>query len=800
MNDNVKEYHITLIPHQDKGVIMSLVPMAVRKRLPQRTKEFTADLTKEQIEMLKNTGAIHSIDDIQELESSTIIEEQAISSKTVNYIRRQQTGWPTRSTGYEAPSAAVDDIAAGYYNYNTSDNMPPLGNWGLLRHTSPTKSNSQFGSTRNQGASGTYTAPQFYNVGTDSYTTLDGEGVDLILNVESIIDVADSEFMTDGVTRIEQLQWNTLPLRYPPNDPDGNTAGDLILDDFGQQQLNSGVQTIQYVDDIEYSTGYFLPSTSMNATLETIDIGSDTSLVTVGDTVSIIVHPDDENLLNSLGAINGALLSANFNTSPLGTYDIRTVDTATGLITLSERGQTAIKDLSVYSTTSESIMAIFPNVRFKLVNFNSRVQTANSSTYSPSGVGDHGEAVAYCACSNTYGAGTGAKIYLWPRNQTGEWEGLRNNGWDSFRLFHQNKVANGNTRPTIVIDSIGTSSTSAKEMQTGIFYRNELYTSVAPAGTPEFSVRGYQMFNADRRVTGTAYGHSDTTMAFGDIKVGADHSRGNTPYALPFSDSDKSAFLNLLNADWSASHYYVIGGVKACQEMMQSGVHHISSAGNSLNTIAIKGDPDYNNGVFVKEDSNENVLGDFSPYNRGGFSSPSGSILTASLTPFYYQNSFDGKEVLSDFSTRGSGVDTACAGESIFVKLRLNGLRNLAGTSFASPTLAGFLTLVLQQYPTTTPNQLRRFVRDHAVATDKCYDSGIQPVESSKFGDSAYFNDTFGNRGYSGNIFYLDTNANNWTDPTSLSSAEVTYTPTYQDNQIDFTIDQINSKLDTVTG
>ena len=132
--------------------------------------------------------------------------------------------------------------------------------------------------------------------------------------------------------------------------------------------------------------------------------------------------------------------------------------------------------------------------------------------------------------------------------------------------------------------------------------------------------------------------------------------------------------------------------------------------------------------------------------------------------------------------------------------MKINGFQNLSGTSFASPTLAGFLTMVLQQYPTTTPNQLRRFVRDHAVATDKCYDSGIQPIESSKFGDSAYFSDTFGNRGYSGNIFYLDTNANNWTDPTSLSSAEVTYTPTYQDNQIDFTVDQINSKLDTVIG
>lgn len=797
MNDNVKQYHITLIPNQDKGTIMSLVPMAVRKRLPQRTKEFTAELTKEQVQMLLDTGAIQSIDDIQELEDSVKIEEQAISSKTVNYIRRQQTGWPSRSTGYDKPSEAEDDIAAGYYNYGTSDDMPPLGNWGLLRHTSPTKSNSEFVSNVNQGASGTYTAPQFYNVGTDSYTTLDGEGVDLILNIESVVDLNDPEFMTDGVTRIEQLQWNSLPLRYPPNDPDGNTAGDLILDDFGQQQLNSGVGTIQYVDDIEYSTGY-VTTTDIDDFLDTIDLGSDISLVSVGDTVSVIVHPDDEHLLTTAGYINSTLSSANLTTAPKGSYNIRSINGQH--ITLSEVGSTTRRDLQVYDTNSESIMAVFPDVRFKLVNFNSRVQTPLQSTYSASGVGDHGEAVAYCACGNTYGAGTGAKIYIWPRNQTGEWSGLRENGWDSFRLFHQNKVANGNTRPTIVIDSIGASDASSRELQTGIFYRNELYSSVAPAGAPEFSVRGYQMFNQDRRVTGTPYGHSDTTMAFGSIKVGASYARGNTPYALPFSDSDKAEFMSLLNADWSATNYYVIGGAKACQEMMQSGVHHISSAGNSLNTVAIKGDPDYNNGVFLRQDSNENVLGDFVPYNRGGFLSPSGSILTAALTPFYYQNSFDGKEVLSDFSTRGSGVDTACAGECIFVKLRMNGLRNLAGTSFASPTLAGFLTMVLQQYPTTTPNQLRRFVRDHAVATDKCYDSGIQPIEGSKFGDSAYFSDTFGNRGYSGNIFYLDTNANNWTDPTSLSSAEVTYTPTYQDNQIDFTIDQINNKLDTVEG
>ena len=111
MNDNVKQYHITLIPNQDKGAIMSLVSMAVRKRLPQRTKEFTAELTKEQVQMLLDTGAIQSIDDIQELEDSVKIEEQAISSKTINYIRRQQTGWPSRSTEYDKPSEAEDDIA-----------------------------------------------------------------------------------------------------------------------------------------------------------------------------------------------------------------------------------------------------------------------------------------------------------------------------------------------------------------------------------------------------------------------------------------------------------------------------------------------------------------------------------------------------------------------------------------------------------------------------------------------------------------------------------------------------------------
>ena len=795
MNDDVKMYHITLNPNQDKGAIMSLVPMAVRKRLPQRTKEFTAELTKEQLQTLEDTGAIQSIDDVQEFEAGVSVEEQAILSKPVGYIRRQQTGWPPRSTAYSAPSRATDDISAGYYNYNTSDDMPPLGNWGLLRHTSPTRGNSEFSSTVNQGATGTYTAPQFYNADTDSYTTLDGEGVDLILNIEGIIPTTDPEFMTDGVTRIEQFQWNSLPLRYPPNDPDGNTAGDLILDDFGQQQLNDEVETIQYVDEEEYSSGYFRPSEDIDDVRDRIRVGSDISLFSLGDHVSVMIHPDDEHLMES-GAhiINGMLETANSREKEYTVYRLFPDDQEIELREIYDI--TVGKDLTLY--TNETILARIPDARFRLVSFiGERVTlSADDNEY---GVGSHGEGVTYCACSNTYGAGTGAKMYIWPRNQTGEWGGLRDNGWDSFRLFHQNKVANGNTRPTVVIDSIGANNVSSKSLHTGLYFRDQLYTSVAPGGVPEFNIRGYHMMSESRRATGTEYGHSQKVMAFGAIKVGPTYPRP-LAYDIPMSDTDSYLFEEKLSQDWDVSSYYAIGGAKACLEMMQSGVHHVSAAGNGLNTVAIKGDPDYNNGIFTRQGSNENVLGDFWPYNRNGYLSPSGSILTAALSPFYYQNSFDGKEVLSDFSSRGSGVDTACSGEGIFVDMRVHGLYNLAGTSFASPTLAGFLTLVLQQYPTTTPNQLRRFVRDHAVATDKCYDSGVQPVESSKFGDPAYFNDTFGNRGYSGNIFYLDTNANNWTDPTSLSSAEVTYRPAYQDNRIDFTIDEINNKLDTVIG
>ena len=68
----------------------------------------------------------------------------------------------------------------------------------------------------------------------------------------------------------------------------------------------------------------------------------------------------------------------------------------------------------------------------------------------------------------------------------------------------------------------------------------------------------------------------------------------------------------------------------------------------------------------------------------------------------------------------------------------------------------------------------------------------------SKFGDSAFFNDLSGNRGYSGNIAFLDPDASNWQNPTQLSNDPITSTMATVDNKLNFSIAEINSKLGSV--
>lgn len=760
-----KKYHITIASGATKEELFPLVT-SVHLYLHKRPDSFIANCTEEQVTALLESSLVDALE-LQDKED--ISEEQAYSPRTVPYIRRQRLGSPTRAGLYGHKSAPFGGDAAKtpnlyYYDYNTADDRPPLGNWGLLRHTSPTNNLT----TINTGGSATYTAPSY------SGTALDGTGVDLILMIEGIIDIDDPEFQDSGVTRIQQFQWNSLPLRYA-KDGSGYSAGDLILDGEGQTQYNTDANEVIYADQIEDT--FTFGDAQVNVLANTIDIG--THSLSVGDMLVYFQGTGTEisNLSNDkivyVRSINGNLIT----------------------LKNSENSSLAI-DLGIAGAGGSDYSLVKYTERVQ-VGYNDAATNEDRSEDFPKGIGDHGEAVAYIACSNTYGWATGAKIYIWPRNQqvkpgdVGTFDNVIESAWDSLRLFHQNKVANSDTRPTLVIDSIGARKERGMQLSsvaTGISFRNNVYTEVSPNGAPDVSVMGYHQQDADNASIGGAYGNTNTVHSSGDVNFNIDP---------PLSDAERSTILSRLTSGYS-EHSIYNSKYRPLEEMIDVGVHHVSSAGNYMTSNALPGGIDFNNGQFSNYGYDMDNLGYWDAFNRRNYYMAGDTIGVASLAPYFVSDKFNGKETMSDFSCRGEAVDCCAAGEGIFANLRANGEYAMSGTSFSSPQIAGMSCLVLQQYPTTTPRQLRRFWRDHAVGTTTLYDSGAQPIQGSKYGDGAYFSDHFGNRGYSGKIAYLDVNANNWTNPTTLSNDPITSSVTAVDNKLDFTIAQINSKLSSV--
>ena len=762
-----KKYYIKIASGATKEEVIPLVT-SVHSYFYKRPECFLAQCSEEQVTALLESSLVDTLE-LRDVENE-VSEEQAYSPRTVPYIRRQKLGSPPRAGLYghmSAPFSSDEAYPFGtkYYDYNTADDRPPLGNWGLLRHTSPTNNLT----TINTGGSATYTAPSY------SGTALDGTGVDIILNLESIVDVADPEFQDSGTTRIQQFQWNTLPLRYA-TDGDGHSAGDLILDGNGQTQYNTDANTIIYTDQI--AATFTFGTAQVDVFANTINIG--THSLSLGDKLVYFQGTGTEisNLSNDkvvyVRSINGNLitLSASLNGSTI--------------------------DLGIAGAGGSNYSLVKYTERVQ-VGYNVAATNEDRSGHFPKGIGEHGEAVAYIACSNTYGWATGAKIYIWPRNQQiqpgdiNSFDNVAESAWDSFRLFHQNKVANSDTRPTLVIDSIGARhlrSSQGTSVATGVTFRNNVYTEVAPNGAPDVSVMGYNQQDADKSAIGGAYGNTNIVHATGNVVF-------YPTIDPPLSDAERSTILSKLNLGYSQHDNYN-SMYKPLEEMIGVGVHHVSSAGNFMSSNALPGGIDFNNGQFGNYGYDMDNLGYWEAFSRRSYYLAGDTIAVASLAPYFVSDKFNGKETMSDFSCRGEAVDCCAVGEGIFANLRANGEYAMNGTSFSSPQIAGMSCLVLQQYPTTTPRQLRRFWRDHAVGTTTLYDSGAQPIQGSKYGDGAYFSDHFGNRGYSGKIAYLDVNANNWTNPTTLSNDPITSSVTTVDNKLDFTIAQINSKLGTV--
>lgn len=759
-----KKYYIVIADGTASRDVMALVNSSgvnVTNSLPKRPNAFIVECTDDELTVLSASSIVRTIEAMDVSDMCTE-EEQAIVSKSVSYIRRQSLGSPSRAGLYN------EDVylsTQSGYDYNTTDGLPPLGNWGLLRHT--VTDNNQ---VANLGRSDTYTAPAYNG------TSLDGSGVDIILNIGSILDIQDPEFQTNGTTRIQQFQWRSLPLRYPEDTNDGNSAGDLILDGQGQTQYNISVPTIKYTDIVTQTFNF--DNSDVDHVQNTIEITKNAGhSLDINDILVYYNLGDNEDL--------GTLESGK-------AYYVESVTAFNG----GANYRIKLKNSLHYTSTKNLGNSAPPTGSHRFIeisNTSDRVQVAESGTH-PEGVTDHAEGVAYIACSNTYGWATGAQIYIWPRSQVGGFASIYEEGWDSFRLFHQNKIANGNTRPTIVIDSVAARldpTSKYDAVSTGLYFRNNFYNIVAPGGSSEVAIQGFNQLQQSGTASGVMYGNTYTSHFSGKYDFGGVYDGSS------LSSDDLDEIATKLNNGVTESSLYE-SRMKPLEDMISAGVHHVSAAGNYNTSTALPGGIDYNNGQWSNYSYDMDNLGDFFPFMRRNYYCAGDTITCASLASFFTSDRFDGKETMSDFSCRGESVDTCAAGENIYANMFSNGYYAMSGTSFASPNIAGMACLVLQLHPTTTPRQLRRFFRFYAVGEEKLYETGIEPTVGSKFGDSPFFNDLFGNRGYSGNIAFLDPDASNWQNPTQLSNDDITSTMATVDNKLNFSIAEINSKLGSV--
>lgn len=673
-------YHIVLQDGVNQSDLYSLVTSVVDE-IPFRSTYFIAECTDAQAQTLRDHDSVKFVNKPAPISSTE--EDDDTLTKTVNYRRMRK-----------------HHLLGGY-------STTYAGNWGLLRHQGGITDNvtPQSGGgveenniavdDSNTDQSGTYTHP-VYNDGTTT-TDLDGTGVDIIMPLGTILDRTDTEFFTNGSTRLESFQWNTL--------------------------------------------------TGMN-TLPTVEYAN---LVT---------------------------------------------------------GRSGASDSTI----------------------------------------QHSEAVAYIACSNTYGWATGSKIYVFPRNQ------MNNAGKDPFeyfydcaRLFHEAKAGTADAdRPTVVISSFSKKLDTTDQAR-GLLFRNRLYFKLAPGGGEQIPVQEIS-FGSAGDISSGAFGRKYLCPRSGYIDL---PSQANAPYEfkqgaeVDFSSADdvgdaQAEFIDMASDDATYNAEYAVY-MEPVKDMTDAGVHHIVAAGNAGAKLCLPTNPDYNNAYIDPLTSSPEELHKLYFYNRPGWHVGPDTIVVGALSSNIYNNSnterlystyrdYDRqtpggsatsiyKEIISSFSNKGDRVDTCAAGENIYLNLASLGTSYTyiaTGTSFACPQVGGMVAQILQAYPTTSVSDMRKYIRDIAttlgtsdannvptVIDPPMFREPISPTESSPYGDLAYFAKGTHLMGYSGNIVtHPQSEFSNLTILSNLVSQNnggaIIGTPDIEavrNPQVNYTIAEINEKL-----
>lgn len=352
----------------------------------------------------------------------------------------------------------------------------------------------------------------------------------------------------------------------------------------------------------------------------------------------------------------------------------------------------------------------------------------------------HGTHVASTAAGKSMGYARGAQIYAQKLQFGGLGSGYGGglaqftayaDAFDQIKIFHRNKTvdSNGNKRPTIVNMSWGWTAQFRSDYISSINYRGNTYSSDADLRPNNDSIDDHRHRNLHY---GVAYSYYDTNHP---VTGGPDY-----PYTL------------------AKIPFYQATLVAEIDELIDEGVHVVTSAGNSNEYIAEPSHVDWNNTITFATPSPAPTT----PYpglnsgthylHRGGVHHPD-SFIVGNLHTMYRRtwNAGTGpasgpyKLAIHSSSGRGPGVALwhpgtyilgASSGSGPFLATDPNrqdinapnkyvfqgateirhpldsteGLLKLTGTSMASPGVVGILSCILEKNPGLTPAQLKTFV------------------------------------------------------------------------------------------